>query len=107
MVIVETSTFTRQIIGLLSDDEYRKLQTELVDRPDLGKIIPGGAGLRKHRFGANGKGKHGGGRVIYYWIVDEEQILMLLAYPKNKRDDITKAEMDTLVKLVRTYLSGQ
>jgi hypothetical protein len=104
MVIIETPTFTRQILELLSDDAYRALQTSLINRPEAGKLIPGGAGLRKHRFGAKGKGKRGGGRVIYYWIVDEEQILMLLAYPKNERDDVSKSQLETLTKLVKDYL---
>jgi len=33
MVIIETSIFTRQVQGLLSDDEYRELQSTLVVRP--------------------------------------------------------------------------
>jgi hypothetical protein len=40
MVIVETSVFTRQIQALLKDDDYRRLQTALVIRPDLGDLIP-------------------------------------------------------------------
>ena len=55
MVIVETSVFTRQIQALLKDDDYRRLQTVLVIRPDLGDLIPGGGGLRKVRWSAPGR----------------------------------------------------
>jgi hypothetical protein len=41
MVILETSVFTRQVKELLGDDEYRLLQMELAERPDMGKLIPG------------------------------------------------------------------
>ena len=48
MIIVETSIFTRQVTELLPDDEYRKLQSILVGRPDAGKIIPGSGGLVRY-----------------------------------------------------------
>jgi len=47
MIIVETSIFTRQVLELLSDEEYRKLQTVLANRPTAGAIIPSSGGLRK------------------------------------------------------------
>jgi len=40
MVIIETSVFTRQVQKLLSDEEYRRLQIELSNRPNMGVIIP-------------------------------------------------------------------
>lgn len=42
MVIIETSIFTRQVQSLLDDDNYRRLQTILVIRPDAGDLIPDG-----------------------------------------------------------------
>jgi mRNA-degrading endonuclease RelE of RelBE toxin-antitoxin system len=69
MVVIETIVFTRRVTELLPDNEYRLLQATLVDRPDAGPIIPGGAGLRKIRWSASGHGKRGGARIIYYWAV--------------------------------------
>lgn len=66
MVIIETSIFTRQVPTLLADEEYRELQTALVNRPHLGAVIPGSGGLRKMRWSRPGRGKRGGIRVIYY-----------------------------------------
>jgi hypothetical protein len=66
MVIIETSIFTRQVQVLLDDDDYRSLQMTLVLRPEAGGLIPGGGGLRKIRWGAKGRGKRGGVRLIYY-----------------------------------------
>ena len=66
MVIIETSVFTRQVQALLDDDDYRRLQTVLVLRPDAGVLIPGGGGLRKISWNIKGRGKRGGVRVIYY-----------------------------------------
>ena len=65
MVIIETPIFTRKLKTLLLDDEYRKLQHELVLRPEAGDIIPGSGGVRKIRWAGSGRGKRGGVRVIY------------------------------------------
>jgi hypothetical protein len=67
MIFLETSIFTRRVNNLLPDDEYRQLQSTLVDRPDAGPVIPGGGGIRKIRWSASGHGKRGGARIIYYW----------------------------------------
>ena len=50
MIIIETSIFTRQVLTLLSEEEYRKLQLALILRPNLGVVIPGSGGLRKTRW---------------------------------------------------------
>jgi mRNA-degrading endonuclease RelE of RelBE toxin-antitoxin system len=101
MVIVESSIFTRQVQKLLSDDEYRELQTALVHRPDAGSVIVGSGGLRKLRWTAKGKGKRGGSRVIYYWARTAGQLLLLLIYSKNERDDLTTEQLKTLAKIVK------
>jgi len=103
MVIVETSIFTRQVQKLLRDDEYRLLQTVLVERPDIGPIIVGSGGLRKIRGIAGGRGKRGGVRVIYYWAVDQEKLLMLLMYAKSERDDLTRDQL----RILRTIVEAE
>ena len=67
MKIVETTIFTRRVLKLLADDEYRLLQQALLLRPELGQIITGSGGIRKVRWKMQGSGKRGGVRVIYYW----------------------------------------
>jgi mRNA-degrading endonuclease RelE of RelBE toxin-antitoxin system len=72
----------------------------VVARPDVGNIIRGSGGLRKVRWAATGRGKRGGIRVIYYWAVDREIILMLLIYGKNEQDDLTAEQLRVLKGLV-------
>ncbi|OIN90198.1 MAG: hypothetical protein COS37_04765 [Anaerolineae bacterium CG03_land_8_20_14_0_80_58_20] len=100
MVIIETSVFTKQVTRLLDEDEYRLLQSILVNRPDAGDVIPGGGGLRKIRWGLGERGKRGGVRVIYYWAVRQERLVMLVMYPKNERDDLTKDQLKILRKII-------
>ena len=100
MVIIETPIFTKRIQELITDDEYRLLQTHLVNRPDVGKIIHGSSGLRKLRWSAGGHGKRGGIRVIYYWFVSQDIILLLYAYPKSAQDDLTTDQLRQLKKII-------
>jgi mRNA-degrading endonuclease RelE of RelBE toxin-antitoxin system len=100
MKFIETAVFTKQISVLLPDDHYRELQKELIFNPDAGDIIKHSGGLRKIRWRSAGKGKRGGIRVIYYWLVSEDQIYMLLAYSKNEKDDLTATELKILRQLV-------
>ncbi len=100
MVIVETSVFTRRVQALLPDDDYRKLQVALAHRPQAGVVIPGSGGLRKIRWGTRERGKRGGVRVIYYWAVKQERLLMLMIYAKNERMDLTADQLKTLRQIV-------
>jgi hypothetical protein len=59
MEFVETSVFTRQIMQLLSDTEYKQLQHELLINPLAGALIKHSGGLRKNRWKLEGKGKRG------------------------------------------------
>ncbi|MBI4787084.1 MAG: type II toxin-antitoxin system RelE/ParE family toxin [Chloroflexi bacterium] len=100
MVIIETSIFTRQVRDLLSDEEYRELQMALVNRPHASSVIKGSGGLRKVRWAVQGRGKRGSVRVVYYWAVAPDQLLMLLIYSKSKRDDLSPNQLKTLKKIV-------
>ena len=100
MVIVETSIFTRQVLALLSDEEYRRLQMALVHHPDMGAIIPGSGGLRKARWSVEGRGKRSGVRVIYYWAIVHGKILMLYMYAKNEQGDLTPDQLKVLRRII-------
>jgi hypothetical protein len=100
VIIVETKAFTARIVGLFSDDEYRALQLELVERPSSGDVIPGTGGIRKLRWAASGRGKRGGARIIYYWHAASERIVMLFAYAKNESHDLTAAQRQALRKII-------
>ena len=100
MIIIETSIFTRRVLTLLSEEEYRKLQLALILRPNLGVVIPGSGGLRKARWALEDRGKRGGVRTIYYWAVAQDQILMLMIYAKNEQDDLTPDQLKILRRII-------
>ena len=101
MIFFETSAFTRRIVEIMEDEEYRLLQLVLMKKPEAGAIVPGAGGMRKIRWGIPGRGKRGGARVVYYWHAGDEQFFMLLAYTKNERDDMTPDQMKALRRQVR------
>ena len=101
MEFIETPVFTRLVLELLSDDDYRKMQNVLLINPEEGDLIKSGGGIRKLRFALPGRGKSGGVRAIYYWLKDDGQIYMLLIYPKSKKDNLTDQETAILRELVK------
>lgn len=103
MIFVETSVFTKEIGDLLSDEEYRRLQTALMFRPGAGDVIQGGGGLRKVRWTLRGRGKRGALRVIYYWD-PPGTIYMLLPYKKADQDDLTLEQLKFLRAMVKEWL---
>jgi hypothetical protein len=66
MRFIESPVFTASLRRHLDDAQYRAMQAALSLRPEQGALIPGGAGLRKLRGGAEGRGKRGGVRTIYF-----------------------------------------
>lgn len=105
MEIYETSVFTKQITGLINDEDYRDLQRVLVVNPLAGALIKNSGGLRKLRWRIAGKGKSGGIRVIYYYVTADSKIFMLVTYEKSKKDDLTQKQLASLRKLVMEEMS--
>jgi RelE toxin of RelEB toxin-antitoxin system len=99
--LIETSTFTKQITALLSDEEYGEFQSRLAANPQLGPLIKGGGGIRKIRVAVGSRGKSGGARVIYYWAVRRDLMLLLYAYPKNVAADLTPKQVSQLARVVK------
>ncbi len=101
MELIETSTFTKQITALLTDEQYREFQSRLAANPQLGALIKGGGGIRKVRVAVESRGKSGGARVIYYWAGRRDVILLLYAYPKKVTADLTPKQIAQLAKVVK------
>jgi mRNA-degrading endonuclease RelE of RelBE toxin-antitoxin system len=85
---IETKLFTRLVQEYLMDDDYRELQSLLMEQPTAGPVVRGSGGVRKLRWRTPGRGKSGGYRVIYYPKIEQGVIGMLTLYPKNVKDNI-------------------
>ena len=102
---VETSVFTKQIRAIATDDELKNLQVELISQPEKGDLIRDTGGLRKIRMAVGNQGKSGSVRMVYF-LAHAEKIHLILAYPKNVKDSLTKGEKDELKRLVK-LLKGE
>ena len=67
--------------------------------PEAGRVIPETGGIRKLRWGAKGKGKRGGARIIYYFHNESMPVFLLSAYTKGEKTDLSTAERNALKKL--------
>ncbi len=91
--------FEAQRKALISDDEFRMLQSQIIKYPDSGDLIVGTGGLRKIRLASQNSGKSGGYRVIYL-LATVEKMYLLSIYKKGQKDTLTQTEKNTMKKLV-------
>jgi len=93
MIFIETRAFTKLLPNYLSDEEYRGLQSYLLQKPEAGDIVRGSGGVRKVRWSRDGGGKSGGVRLIYYWEKSESEIWMHTLYSKSERATISGSDL--------------
>lgn len=89
----------------LNDNDLRSLQHELTLDPKKGPVIRGTNGLRKVRISFDNEGKSSGGRVCYVDFPDYEKIYLIVAYPKNETDNLTKKEKNNIADVIN-YLKS-
>jgi hypothetical protein len=106
MVFVELTPFLAFCKEYWTDEDLRAMQNFLLATPDAGDLIRGGAGLRKLRWSAQGRGKRGGARVIYYWHVPGDRIYLIYGYVKSKSEDLTPEQIKVLKALMRDIDHG-
>lgn len=103
MIFIESPVFTEDLNELLSDESYSEFQEYLAEHPTAGDVIQGTNGLRKIRWAAQGKGKSGGVRVIYYHVCAAYQIRLILIYRKGIKDDLSPSQKKILSELNRGW----
>lgn len=86
---LELAPFTkaREAYGM-EDEEFGDLQIYLAEHPRAGAVIPGSDGCRKMRWSGAGRGKRGGLRIIYFLRLTHGQIVLVLLYGKNVRENV-------------------
>ena len=97
--VIALKSFDRAVKKLLSDDDVKTLSDSLRENPEQGVVIKGTGGVRKMRVALSGRGKRGGARVIYYYVMLKARVFLITAYTKNKKDNLTDAEARDLKRL--------
>lgn len=85
MTVVETPSFLRDAKAALSNQETDDLVLYLAIHPDAGDIVPDTGGVRKLRWRAQGRGKRGGVRVIYYYHSESVPLFLLNVLRRMRR----------------------
>ena len=105
--IVELPEFVKRSDKLLSESEKTSIINYLASHPASGDIMKGTGGIRKLRWSAQGKGKSGGVRVIYYYHHESIPLFLLTVFGKGEKTNLSKGERNDLAKftllLVNNY----
>jgi DNA-binding transcriptional regulator YiaG len=81
--------FKAEATALIGADGIEAVAVYLTGRPGAGDVISGAGGARKLRWAAKGKGKRGGARIIYVYVMIAARIYLLRCYAKNVKTDLT------------------
>jgi hypothetical protein len=94
--VIQTPPFMRSAPQFWSEEEIEEFIVFMAENSDAGDVIKGTKSLRKVRWAANGKGKSGGARVIYFTKNSEGQVILLVAYAKNVCDNLPTSFINQL-----------
>lgn len=105
VTVLQLPKFKAEATELIGADGIEAVAVYLIDHPDAGDVIPGAGGARKLRWAAKGKGKRGGARIIYLYIVIAASVYLLRCYAKNVKTDLTTDEKKEL-RQIAAQLKG-
>jgi hypothetical protein len=83
--VIETPVFQKQAAALWSMTEREAFIDFIADNPDAGDVIPGAGGARKLRWVRPEMGKRGGARIVYFHLVGDQVVLLVMVYAKAER----------------------
>ena len=89
--MIEAESYLSAAKRLLTEAERAEVVDMIAADPSsAGVVVPGTGGLRKMRIGLQGRGKSGGGRVIYWYHSPGYPAALLWIFAKNSAADLTK-----------------
>lgn len=98
--VFATKPYEREAKLLLTETEITAMEASIAADPESHAVVVGTGGVRKARWGRQGKGKSGGVRVIYYYWTADNEVYMLYLYAKNEQADLDAAGRKAAKKFV-------
>ena len=80
--IAYTSVYAKRAAKILPLDERDAMELHVAENPEIHPVVAGTGGVRKARWGRQGKGKRGGVRVIYFYRSAADVVYFLDIYAK-------------------------
>lgn len=102
--VVETAAYLGKVSKMMSDSERASIVDIIAAAPQIGVLIRGTGGLRKMRIALQGRGKRGGGRVIYWFHSEGYPAVLLWAFAKNETADLTSGQRKQLMAVANALL---
>jgi hypothetical protein len=89
----------------LGEPDLEALERLIMERPEVGVVMPGTGGLRKVRFASakGNKGKSGSERVCYALFPRPGLALMVTVFGKDDKDNLTAAERNAVRAMFTGY----
>lgn len=106
VTVVETAAYLSKAERLMSDAERASVIDLVANAPDAGAVIRGMGGVRKLRIPLAGRGKRGGGRLIYWFHSPGFPAVLLWLFAKNEAADLTSEQRKRL-SLAATLLIAE
>jgi hypothetical protein len=105
ITVLQLPKFKAEATELIGADGTDAVAIYLINHPDAGDVIPGSGRVRKLRWAAKGKGKRGGARIVYLYVVIAARIYLIRCYAKNVKTDLTADEKKQLRQMA-AHLKG-
>lgn len=104
VTVVETPEFIRRADELMTDEDREAVISYLARHPTAGVLVPGAGGIRKLRWGLEGRGKRGGARVIYFFASLDVPLFALTVFAKNERADLSQEDRNAFRRLTKVLV---
>jgi len=98
--IAHTSGYQKRVAKILRVEEREAMELHVAENPEIHPVVAGTGGVRKARWGRQGKGKRGGVRVIYFYRSTADVVYFLDIYAKAVKEDLTPADKQQLREMV-------
>jgi hypothetical protein len=98
--IAYTSVYVKRVDKILRREERDAMELHVAENPEIHPVVAGTGGVRKARWGRQGKGKRGGVRVIYFYRSTAGVVYFLDIYAKKEKAALTPADKQQLRQLV-------
>ncbi len=90
--IAYISVYAKRVDKILRSEERTAMELHVAENPEIHPVVAGTGGVRKARWGRQGKGKRGGVPVVYFYRSAADVVYFLDIYAKAEKEDLTPAD---------------